>query len=334
MSNNNFIFPEFNKDSQRIKFYSRKYKNMSLGEAFADFYGDPSIKAAADTIEEMYNVQQVAIGSRVRVKFDNVTKGKVAVVSNNPKELFATKHNVWSWNNLDTDLWYDAEVVDKTNNQYMVDILTPIKDQFVASAKKTIKNYFQSTTVTVRDLQIQRGGYLGKINVDAISKITGQPYLIDAFIPGSMIALNIEKDFNKWDGQSVDAMIVNFTDNNGKPSIVCSRKKYLNSLGQSSLISLYDNIFRDGGQYDETFEGVVTGVINSANKKGVFVEIPEYCITGLIQMNPSELVNFRIGADVKVKISGVEWDEKREPYKRSAEGIIYECNLKPTLVLV
>ncbi len=332
--NTEFIFPEFNKESDRIKFYSRKYKNMSLGEAFADYYKDSSMSKIVDDISNNYNIQQIDIGSFVKVKFDNITKGKVSILSNNPKELFATKHNVWSWNNLDTDIWYDAEVIDKTNGQYYVDVLSPIKDQFIRKSKKTIKNYFQSTEVKVQDLKIQRGGYLGKINIDEISKITGQPYLVDAFIPGSMIALNIEKNFDQWNGKTVDAMIVNFSDNNGKPSIVCSRKKLLNSMGQSSLISLYDNIFRDGGTYDSVFEGVVTGVINSANKKGVFVEIPDYCMTGLIQMNPSELVNFRIGTLVNVMISGVEWDERKEPYKRSSDGIIYECNLKPVLKLV
>ena len=34
-----FIWPEFNDDKDRIKAYSKKYKNMSIAEAFADVYG-------------------------------------------------------------------------------------------------------------------------------------------------------------------------------------------------------------------------------------------------------------------------------------------------------
>ena len=31
-----FIWPEFNDDKERIKAYSKKYKDMSIAEAFAD----------------------------------------------------------------------------------------------------------------------------------------------------------------------------------------------------------------------------------------------------------------------------------------------------------
>ncbi len=321
-----YEFPQFSRESDRIKHNTKIYKDKSIAEAFATHYG-----VEVNTTQSDYVIQNIEIGSTVSVKFTNVTKGCVNLISNNPKELFTCRHNVWSWSGLDTDKWFEAEVISKQGTQYVVDILIPIMNKFINSAKKTIKNYFQSTEVLVKDLQIQRGGYTGKINIDDITDITGQPYEVGAFIPGSHIALNIERDFNKWVGEDVQAMVMNFTDNNGNISIICSRKKLLNSCGQQSLVALYDMVFRDGGSFDQVFEGVVTGIINSANKKGVFVEIPEYAITGLLQVPSSELVNYRTNTTIDVKIAGIEWDPKREPYKRSREGILYECNLKPIL---
>ncbi len=330
VNNGNFEFPQFKRDSDRIKHYTKLYKNLSVKEAFAKHY---QLDNLIDTPEE-YIISETKIGSSVKVRFSSTEKGNVSVVSNSPKDLFATKHNVWSWNGLDTDQWFDGEVVDKGNGVYYVDVLEPIKRKFINQAKKTIKNYFQSQIVVVRDLQLQRGGYTGTINVDAATSITGKPYTINAFIPGSMIALNIEKDFKQWIGKDVIAMIVNFADNNGTLSAVCSRKKLLNCSGQSSLINLYDMVFSEGGEHNQVFDGIVTGVINSAKKKGVFVEIPEYSMTGLVQMPAPELVNYRIGDSLQCIIKGVDWPENKEPYKRNQDGIIYECNLKPVLEIV
>jgi hypothetical protein len=47
-------------------------------------------------------------------------------------------------------------------------------------------------------LKLSNGGFIGKALVPAVSDFIGEPYYVDAFIPGSQIVLNIESDFSRW----------------------------------------------------------------------------------------------------------------------------------------
>ena len=67
---------------------------------------------------------------------------------------------------------------------------------------------------------------------------------------------------------------------------------------------------------------------------GVFVEIPEYNITGLIEKDPRELVKYHKGDPIKVQIDKFDWDSKKQPYRRNKDGIITEVNIKPIFVEV
>ena len=90
----------------------------------------------------------------------------------------------------------------------------------------------------------------------------------------------------------------------------------------------------------EVFDGTVTGIINSSKKCGVFVDIPELNITGMVQCKPSEIFNYKPGDELMVGIEGFEEEtfynkdvqqvQHLDPYIIT-EGCLEKCNLKPVL---
>jgi hypothetical protein len=101
--------------------------------------------------------------------------------------------------------------------------------------------------------------------------------------------------------------------------------------------------FTAGTFTKSTFTGIVTGVINSSKKCGVFVEIPQHHITGMVAMKPEELVNYKPGQEIIVKITGFEeemvWNKVVQQMQHAIPYVIEdnklkECSLKPILELV
>lgn len=334
-----FEWPEYNSDRERIKALSKKYENVSIAEAFAMEYGLSLNKTSEEGMKiEYVNTHPVAIGEIINVTIDSISKNYSVVSYHNSKDLFTIKQNISSWNVRPGDE-LRVSVIEKGKNGFVVDCIDPIFQDWLRRVNSTLTNNFQSFRCTVHDLQRQPGGYTGKVSIPEISKLTGKPYTIDAFIPGSYIALNIEKDFEKWNGETVEAMITNFTQRNGNFSVVCSRKKLLNTAGGTSMVNIYDAGYCHGGEsnapFDKfNFEGRVTGIINSATKHGVFVEVPEFNITGLVEKNPRELVNYHEGDEIKVRLDHFDWDQKKQPYRRDRDGILTEVNLRPVFVEV
>ena len=78
----------------------------------------------------------------------------------------------------------------------------------------------------------------------------------------------------------------------------------------------------------------MTGILNSAKKHVVFVEVLDYNITGVIEKDPVDLVKYHVGDQLKVQIDRFDWDPKKQPYKRNKDGILTEVNIKPVFVEV
>ena len=333
-----FEWPEYNSDSERIKAYSKRFENMSIAESFAAVYGAEIDKNIINSEEykaaEYCNTHPINIGDIIEVTVESISKRDTLVSYHNSKQNFVLKQNIASWNIRPGDK-IRVSVVEKVRDNYVVDCVEPLYKDWINRVSSTLANAFQSFEVRVTDLVMQKGGYTGKIAIPEISKLTGKPYLIDAFIPGSQIELNICEDFTKWDGTAVDAMVTNFTQKDGKLSAACSRKKLLNSAGCTSLVNIFDAGYGRGTRFTQiTFDGTVLGVLNSSKKHGVFVEIPEYNITGLIEKDPRELVKYHKGDSIKVQIDKFDWDSKKQPYRRNRDGIITEVNIKPIFVEV
>mgnify|MGYP003310100795 FL=1 len=169
------------------------------------------------------------------------------------------------------------------------------------------------------------------------------------FNPFPYFVLNIENDFTKWEGKEVYAFVTNYINKPNDPSqmsLICSAKEYLKFHGDLNMVKLFKACCENNEIWqhhiNHTFNGKVTGIINSSKKCGVFVEIPELLITGMIPMKPEELVKYKPQMEVGVKLVDFEEDtyfdpvvqqlRHNEPYKIE-NGILREVNVKPVLAL-
>lgn len=324
---NNFVPPEVDWGAledpmEAIKRRTRLYRDVSIAEAFSREYG-VNLNEADDPV-----ISTIGIGDVIQVTVDAVTKDHIFVSQENSKHYLNLKQGPGAISVTPGDV-LTVQIVEKKKDDYVVDVMPPIVDSWLERVKSTLYNRFQSSFAKVHNLQLVRGGYTGRVEVtDPLLK---RPHYLQAFVPGSLITLNIESDFDRWVGQTIPTMITTITKKNGEISLVCSRKKYLNSLGGNSLVNIFDMGYgRDGNPFTSmTFDGSVTGILNSTNKQGVFVEVTDFNFTGMIEMNPTDLVNYRIGDKARVYIDKFEWDVGREPYERNRDGILTEVNLKP-----
>jgi hypothetical protein len=339
-------WPEFKTEKERIRAYSKRYANVPISEAMC------GIK------EETINIPQLPVTPVVNGIYKaRITKhgDYVSVHGLSAKEQVICRNNLKRYTNMEmTDREIDVKVVaiDKLRQTITIDVLQPLFENWINSIMedKTIQyNVKAPKIVSVSNLRLGNGGFIGKAEIQAISEFIGEPYYVDAFIPGSQIVLNIESDFNRWNGATVDTFVAGYTtrpDSVNQMSLICSRKALLNFSGNLTKIELYGDYCTQGKKWKtftkSSFVGTVTGVINSSKKCGVFVELPLFNITGMINMEPERLVEFKAGDEVSVRITDfeqmLEYDPStgnmvhQEPYKIE-NGCLKSCILKPVLEL-
>ena len=339
-------WPEFTKERDRIKAYTERYKGIAISEAMC------GIKESEISLPEVPVVP--VVGSIYKA---HLTKRGtyVSITGISAKEQVICRNNLARFTHMDVvDREIDAKVVaiDKTRQTITIDVLQPLFESWVNRilADKTVQYNVKAPEITVvHDLKLSNGGFLGKAEVPALSEFVGEPYFVDAFIPGSQIVLNIENDFEQWNGKTVDTFVAGYTTKPGsvnQMSLICSRKALLNFSGNLTKIELYGDYCTNGKKWKtfvkSSFAGVVTGVINSSKKCGVFVEIPTFNITGMINVEPERLVEFKSGSIVNVRITDFEqmldYDPStglvvhQEPYKIE-DGRLKSCILKPVFEL-
>jgi ribosomal protein S1 len=228
------------------------------------------------------------------------------------------------------------------------DWLSPIlKDPTIQKVIPNLETGAAPKPIKVKDLQLTKGGFTGKAVIPSVSEFVGEDYVMEAFIPGSQIVLNITDNFGKFNGATVDVFVMNYMSkpgSRGEMSLICSAKEVIKFHGEINMIKLFNSWCEDGSVWkavaDMTFEGKVTGVINSAKKCGVFIEIPELSITGMVATKPEELVNYKPHMEVPVKITGFDEETYFDyatqqvqhvlPYEIE-DGVLKKCNLKPIL---
>lgn len=348
----NYVWPEFKTEGERIKFYSKKYKNSTLANAFNEVYG---VGLRNDTLETRCQAT-LKVGQMIRARIQSISKGNVVFDSISIKEPLICRTNLHRFKKFQDYLplqSVDLKVIEKTDRGWVVDPMLPIFEGWLNPILKdpTIQyDINEPQLVYVEDLKLVSGGFLGKVKVDCLSEFVGEDQYIEAFIPGSQIVLNIESNFERWIGKTVPAFISNYIQKPGigkGMSLICSTKQYLKYLGDLEKIDIFKAWSDAGSVWDKIaelrFDGVVTGVINSAKKCGVFVEIPEHHITGMVAMKPDELVNYKPGQEIIVKITGFEeemvWNRAVQqmqhaiPY-RIENNKLRECTLKPILKIV
>lgn len=344
------IFSGFKNDKERIKYMSQAYKKMSIAKAFGMFYGfevDNELKQnkTINTIN-LIEVGQVYLGT---VK--EFTKNLLTFEIPGVKEEIVAKDNFTTcFDEVNAYLVTHNnkllfEVREKKDNKYIVSVIQGYYHAWMDKINKAIEN---KHGINVHIDELVRGGYICHTDIKELNDLTGRNYTHSVFIPGSQIVLNIERDFEQWVGQDVivvpqkfmDFKVVGYGDNQLiEKSLVSSRKLVLQILGMKNMYEIYNDAMTKQKLAESNanvkiepivFEGTVTGIINSAKKTGIFVELNDKYITGLMPIDSSELVNYKPGDQLTVRISEFEIQEGKEPFVLNKKGTsLLKCNVRP-----
>lgn len=358
MKKTNFEWPKFNRDRDRINAYSTKFQNKSIVEAFSEVYG-LKLKNIDANAPENIPPMELAIGDFVRARIMNISKNRVEFDSSRTKSLLISNCNLYKYNKFKHFIPTDElklKVVNKVRDRVTVDVLAPMVEDFINPRVKDPwiqKDVRGAQPILVKNLQLTRGGFIGKAVLPNVSEFVGEDYEVDAFIPGSQIVLNIAQDFEAFVGQDVEAFVINYMPRGDKMSLVCSAKEYLKYIGEMYMIQFFKDWTEDNNAWKElkgmSFIGYVTGTTSVAKKfdankrSGVFIEIPELNITGMVNMDDEELSNYSAGDKVLVRFDGFEEAMKYNSITQQVQHIepyviednkIKKFNIKPILKLV
>ena len=347
-----FVWPEFNSDSARIKAFSNRYREKSIKESFEHAYG----LTIGDVKERVNDTpKELRVGDEISLNLLSITKNHVEFDVGNYKTPFMSTVNLHKYYRFKHNLPLDpikVQVTDISKDRVTVDPLAPVVNGYlnpILNDKNVQKVVGNPMSVKVKNLQLTRGGFTGKAVLPTVSEFVGEEYTVDVFIPGSQIVLNITDDFEQFVGKEVDAFIINFMTKPGSNtlSLIASAKELIKFRGECNLIKLFNSWCEEGELWKEyetkEIDGCVTGVINSSKKCGVFVELPSLEMTGLVPIEPNQLVNYQPNTPVKVKFTGFDEERKFNPLSKQMEhiepyiiqdGHLVRCNLKPVLCFV
>ena len=345
------IFGGFKNDKERLKYMKNSpYSKMSITKSFSIFYGidiDPAIKS--DKL--LNNVNVIKIGNVYSGTVKEFTKNSLTFEIPGVKEELVAKDNLWGC--VDEVNAYLAthnnkllfEVREKKNNKYIVSVIQGYYRAWTNKINKAIEN---KQPISVHIDELVRGGYVCHTEIKELSELTGKKYTHSVFIPGSQIVLNIERDFERWLGQDVPVIPQKFMDFRTigygadqliERSLVSSRKSVLQILGMKNMYDIYNDAITKEKLVEMSpnvsvepvvFDGTVTGIINSNKNTGIFIELDDKFITGLMPIDNSDLVNYRPGDPIKVTIANFEVQEGKEPFTMNKRGnTIIKCNVRP-----
>lgn len=340
-----FEWPEFTSERERIKKNSLVYSNTDCSEAFASFYGIKVKKIKeSDTA-----YREVNPGDIIELKLLDVNKKAAVFDTGSFKENIVSAVNLFQYAKFKNGGWkhgmkVKCKVISKEADKISVDPLAPMFDEWIKEKLDGIPNQYhmkEDRSVKVSNLRlINNAGFQGDVRVENVSKFCGQDVCIKAFIPGSQIVLNIERVFEKWEGQTVKAFITNYIDRKDgrgdRMSLICSAKEYLKFQGDKNKISIFDLYCLNGPEWEEftkkKLSGTVTGIINSSKKQGVFVEIPSLNITGMVEMKSDALVHYHPGQELSVTLDRIDepmfYNEAADQMQHSKPYIIEDDILK------
>ena len=340
------VFNDFKSDKERIKYMKENYGDMDLAKSFEIFYG-MKVSSAAKKSKTINTITTIVVG--------NVYEGTVASFNHRgiTFEIPGVKEEILSKETF-SDCFDEVqnylmnhngklmfEVREKRNGKYYVSVINAYYRIWQQLIERCIAS---ETPINVHIDDLVRGGYLCHTDIWPINELTGKNYTSSVFIPGSLIVLNIESDFNKWIGKDVDIIPQKFTHYRpavapAENSLVGSRKRLLQLEGFKNIHEIYTRMklaTMPGARYTpEVFEGTVTGIINSSKKTGAFVELDNKYITGLLPLNSESLYGFHPGDKIKVTVKEWECQPDKEPFvfDKKNTSQVYKCHLRPVFEL-
>lgn len=329
------IFGCFATERERIKYMSKTYGNMNVADAFSKFY---DVDINPENSKDVNRVTKIELGACYWGKVDSITKQGISFSIPGVKDEIVSKENfsdcmdnVQNWL-LTHDNTLRFEVREKRNGVYYVSVMNGFYKLWTDAVERATKRF---EVIDVHIDSLTKGGYLGNTVIQPLYELTGKKYTSSVFIPGSNIVLNIERDFERWVGQDVQIIPQKFAKFSqfGMPvenSIIGSRKLVLQITGNNNLYDMYnrDKLVEHMGGKKEVFAGTVTGIINSANKTGIFVELNNKFITGLMPIDAMDLVNYKPGDQIDVKVKEFEVQDGKEPFVLNKRNQVVNCNTR------
>ena len=344
------VFAGFKNDKERIKYMKNSaYGKMNLAKSFSIFYGvdiDPSLKSD----KSLNTINVIKVGNVYTGTVKEFTKNSLTFEIPGVKEELVAKDNLWGC--VDAVNAYLAthnnkllfEVREKKGNKYIVSVIQGYYRAWTNKINKAIEN---RNGINVHIDELVHGGYICHTEIKELTELTGKTYTHSVFIPGSQIVLNIERDFDRWIGQDVIVIPQKFMDFKTigygadqlvERSLVSSRKSVLQMIGMKNMYDIYTDMqtkqklatmSQNVTIEQPVFEGTVTGIINSNKHTGIFIELNDKYITGLLPIEYSDLVNYRPGDPINVRISSFSVQEGKEPFTMNKRGnAVIKCNVR------
>lgn len=342
------VFAGFKNDKERIKYMKTSaYGKMNLAKSFAIFYGIEVSNESKQNINAN-KIEKIELGQIYNGQVKEFTRQNITFVIPGVKEELICKEN---FNGCESSienylLTHDNkllfEVREKKDNKYYVSVISAYYKAWTSMINKAIQN---EDGVEVHIDNLVKGGYVCHTNISHLTELTGRNYTHSVFIPGSHIVLNIERDFDKWIGKDVIIVPQKFVEfrkdmrtGETEMSLVGSRKRVLQIFGMQNMYDIYQkyllSLKEDAKVTLEPMYGTVTGIINSNNKTGIFVELDGKYITGLAPINFTDLLDYKPGDSVKVKIKEFEIQEGKEPFIFNKKNKLVKCNIRPVFEIV
>lgn len=340
-------FSKYSSDRERIIKTSNDYESMSISDAFASYYGVKKSeidKNSSPNVVTVINLGDVYLGHVKELEKGNITfeipgvNEELICMENLNMHLDALRNYCLTHDNT---MYF--EVREKKGDKYMVSIINAYYRLWEAQIKQCIEN---EEAITVHIDNLTKGGYNCHIPISTINELLSlDTYTLAVFIPGSQIVLNIEKEFERWLDMDVQVIpqkltdyYVHYREKMTEKSLICSRKRFLEMVGDHNMHNLFKKwelSKKSNAKVSfEALNGRVTGVINSAKKTGVFVEIDDKYITGMLPVeNASELANYHPGDSILVKIREFEIQEGKSPFVFHRNGNIKKRNCRPVFDL-
>lgn len=339
---NNDEFNSFMSERERIRYMSNNYDKMSIAKAFGIFY-NIDISQETKTNKSINNIQEIEVGTIYNGIVKDFNGGRLTFDLPGVKEEIICKENfsgsIDSINNylLTHDNRLLFEVRERKNGKAYVSVINAYYRLWVVMVEKAIK---QEQKITVHIDSLVRGGYMCHTQISTLCELTGKEYTHSVFIPGSHIVLNVERDFERWidkDVMIIPQKFVEFQRNVRagvvENSLVGSRKRILQLEGMVNMHELYNRWILGTNENvvytQEPMQGTVTGIINSNNKTGIFVELDDKYITGLMPVEAIDLLDYKPGDKVNVIINEFEVQEGKEPFVLNKKGKVMKCNVRP-----
>ena len=314
-----FEWPATTNEQRRITEMTNQFRGMTLAESFAAKYGIRQVFGAKENVDRLQAItcKELNPGDVVELRILSVDKKGVVFDQNEYKQTIISTVNLYQYPNFRNFTLKEpirVKVMSKDHDRVYVDPFQPMVEDFVKDIQDRIPvqaNIKNPITTKVTNLRHMRSGYTGNIRIPSISELCGRDVYMQAFVPGSQITLNIESDFEKWEGKDIDTFITNLSIKPGttETTIACSAKEYLRFLGNLETIQMFKDYTEDNNKWkaitEKVFDGNITGVCRTRNKTGVFVEIPSIGITGMVHVSPEALTSYKPGP-TKVRIAGFD----------------------------